>query len=52
MPTPEMPSDLETLGLPPIDQVGFVVRSLEETKQRYGALFGPWTEMDLSLIHI
>ncbi|MBB84199.1 MAG: hypothetical protein CL931_10365 [Deltaproteobacteria bacterium] len=43
------PADLETLGLPPIDQVGFVVRSIEETKARYGAIFGPWSEMDGSV---
>ncbi len=45
----ETPDALESLGLPPIDQVGFVVRSIEETKQRYGALFGPFTEMDGSV---
>ena len=45
----ETPADLGTLGLPPIDQVGFVVRSIEETKARYGAMFGPWTEMDGSV---
>ena len=45
----ETPADLETLGLPPIDQVGFVVRSIEETKARYGAMFGPWREMDGSV---
>jgi catechol 2,3-dioxygenase-like lactoylglutathione lyase family enzyme len=49
MPTFEKPESLEGLGLPPIDQVGFVVRSLEETKERYAALFGPFTEMDGSV---
>lgn len=49
MPDPATPEALENLGLPPIDQVGFVVRSIEETKQRYGALFGPFTEMDGSV---
>jgi catechol 2,3-dioxygenase-like lactoylglutathione lyase family enzyme len=49
MSSPEAPADLETLGLPPIDQVGFVVRSIEETKERYSALFGPWREMDGSV---
>ena len=43
------PAALESLGLPPIDQVGFVVRSLDEAKARYGALFGPFTEMDGSV---
>jgi len=42
-------SDLETLGLPPIDQVGFVVRSLDEAERRYGALFGPFTSLDGSV---
>ena len=49
MSSPEAPADLETLDLPPIDQVGFVVRSIEETKERYSALFGPWREMDGSV---
>ena len=40
---------LANLGLPPIDQVGFVVKSLAETEKRYGALFGPWTRMDGSV---
>ena len=40
---------LASLGLPPIDQVGFVVRDLDETEQRYGALFGPFTRMDGSV---
>ncbi len=43
------PAELASLGLPPIDQVGFVVRSAEEAKARYGALFGPFTEMDGSV---
>ena len=43
------PESLEHLGLPPIDQVGFVVKSLEDAKARYGALFGPFTEMDGSV---
>ncbi len=43
------PSDLAALGLPPIDQVGFVVRSLDEAMQRYGAMFGPWSTMDGSV---
>lgn len=43
------PESLEHLGLPQIDQVGFVVKSLEDAKARYGALFGPFTEMDGSV---
>ena len=46
---PKAAPDAEGLGLPPIDQVGFVVRSLQETKERYGAIFGPFTEMDGSV---
>jgi methylmalonyl-CoA/ethylmalonyl-CoA epimerase len=40
---------LESLGLPPIDQVGFVVKSLAESERRYGALFGPFTRMNGSV---
>jgi len=43
------PPDLESLGLPPIDQVGFVVKSLDEAEKRYGALFGPFEYMDGSV---
>lgn len=45
----ETPAPLQSLGLPPIDQVGFVVRDLEETKTRYEALFGPFRELDGSV---
>lgn len=38
-----------SLGLPPIDQVGFVVKSLDEAEARYGPMFGPWTRMDGSV---
>ena len=40
---------LESLGLPPVDQVGFVVKSLDEAERQYGALFGPFTRMDGSV---
>jgi len=40
---------LSTLGLPQIDQVGFVVKSLSDAEERYGALFGPFTKMDGSV---
>ncbi len=43
------PDGLEGLGLPPIDQIGFVVRSLDETRERYEALFGPFTGIDGSV---
>jgi len=39
----------ESLGLPPIDQVGFVVKSLEDAEARYGAMFGPFTRIDGSV---
>ena len=45
----EDPLAPESLGLPPIDQVGFVVKSLADSEQRYGALFGPWTRMNGSV---
>ena len=44
-----MSAELESLGLPPIDQVGFVVKSLDEAERRYGALFGPFTRIDGSV---
>jgi len=36
------PNDFGRLGLGPIDQVAFVVRSLEESLSRYEAIFGPF----------
>ena len=41
--------DLASLGLPPIDQVGFVVRNLKEAATQYGPLFGPFTQIDGSV---
>jgi methylmalonyl-CoA/ethylmalonyl-CoA epimerase len=49
MPTFDAPTTLNDLDLPQIDQVGFVVRSLDEAKARYGALFGPFTDFDGSV---
>ena len=37
------------LGLPPADQVGFVVRDLEQAMAAYGPLFGPFSTMDGSV---
>lgn len=34
------------LQLPPCDQVGFVVRDMDESIARYEPLFGPFTTMD------
>lgn len=33
---------LQSLGLPPIDQIGFVVKDLKEALARYEPLFGPF----------
>jgi catechol 2,3-dioxygenase-like lactoylglutathione lyase family enzyme len=38
-----------SVELPPIDQVGYVVRDLETTLARYEHLFGPFTRMDSAL---
>lgn len=43
------PADLATIGLPPADQVGFVVRDLDRAMALYGPLFGPWSTMDGSV---
>jgi methylmalonyl-CoA/ethylmalonyl-CoA epimerase len=40
-------SDVQAvLDLPPADQVGLVVRDLEEAMRQYGPLFGPFHTMD------
>jgi len=41
-----MSADTNALGLPPIDQVGFVVADLDQAVARYEALYGPFTFMD------
>lgn len=43
------PAELATVGLPPADQVGFVVRDLQQAMALYGPLFGPWSTMDGSV---
>ena len=40
---------LTSLGLPPIDQIGFVVKSIDEAELSYGAMFGPFRRMDGSV---
>ncbi len=40
---------VEELGLPPIDQVGYVVRDLERAIETFGAIFGPFQTMLSSL---
>ncbi len=37
------------LGLPPIDQVGYVVRDLDQALQTFGPLFGPFQLMESPL---
>ncbi len=36
---------VEKLGLPPIDQVGYVVRDLDRAVATFGAVFGPFQTM-------
>jgi methylmalonyl-CoA/ethylmalonyl-CoA epimerase len=43
------PSALASLGLPPADQLGFVVRDLEAAMAAYGPLFGPFHTLDGSV---
>jgi catechol 2,3-dioxygenase-like lactoylglutathione lyase family enzyme len=45
----EIPRRLGDLVLPPIDQVGYVVRDLDATLARYEPLFGPFTRLDTAL---
>lgn len=40
---------LETLGLPPIDQIGFVVKDLDTWVRQFGPVFGPFSFMDGSV---
>ena len=36
------PAPPDTLGLPPLVQIGFVVRDLEQSMRQYARLYGPW----------
>jgi hypothetical protein len=45
----DAPRRIGSLELPPIDQVGYVVKCLDETVARYQHLFGPFTFMDSPL---
>jgi catechol 2,3-dioxygenase-like lactoylglutathione lyase family enzyme len=45
----ETPRRIGNVTLPPIDQVGYVVRDLEATLARYEHLFGPFTRMETPL---
>jgi catechol 2,3-dioxygenase-like lactoylglutathione lyase family enzyme len=42
----QTPRRIGSVELPPIDQVGYVVRDLETTLARYEHLFGPFTRME------
>ncbi|HLS79929.1 MAG TPA: VOC family protein [Steroidobacter sp.] len=44
-----MSDPLAHLGLPPIDQIGFVVRDLDAAVARYEPMFGPFSFMDGSV---
>lgn len=47
---PEKNADLAAeLGLPPIDQVGYVVRDLDKALETFGPIFGPFVTMDSAL---
>lgn len=37
---------LQAIGLPPIDQVGFVVRDIDAAIAQYEPLFGPFSRME------
>jgi catechol 2,3-dioxygenase-like lactoylglutathione lyase family enzyme len=45
----DAPRRIGNVELPPIDQVGYVVRDLDATIARYQHLFGPFTCMDSPL---
>jgi len=47
--TMQAPRRIGDVELPPIDQVGYVVRDLEATLERYAHVFGPFTRMDSKL---
>jgi catechol 2,3-dioxygenase-like lactoylglutathione lyase family enzyme len=52
MPTVDHPRGARRIGaveLPPIDQVGYVVRDLDATTRRYERLFGPFSFMESPL---
>ncbi len=46
---PPGPRRIGNVELPPIDQVGYVVKNLDETTKRYAQLFGPFSFMDSPL---
>jgi hypothetical protein len=40
---------LSSLGLPPVAQIGFVVRDIEASIAKYDRLYGPWSRLDGSV---
>ena len=54
MPGDDAPSAIPfaRFGLPPIDQVAYVVESLDRALPRYEALFGPFERMDSPLTDV
>lgn len=42
-------SNINHLGLPPADQIGFVVKDLDAWVERYQSVFGPFSLMDGSI---
>ena len=40
---------LASLGLPPLAQLGFVVRDIQESMAKYDSLYGPWEHLDGSV---
>ena len=49
MTTTEHESLVAELGLPPIDQVGYVVRDLDKALETFGPIFGPFQTMESPL---
>lgn len=49
MNTTALPQTLQNLGLPPTDQIGFVVRDLDAAVALYEPMFGPFWRMDGSV---
>ena len=45
----QAPAPLANIGLPPADQIGFVVRDLDAAMAAYGPLFGPFHTIDGSV---
>jgi catechol 2,3-dioxygenase-like lactoylglutathione lyase family enzyme len=46
------PRRIGGVELPPMDQLSFVVRDLDDTMRRYAPLFGPFQVMDSELVDV